>query len=435
MKFTPSDCQRRSNLVRWTTSALVGFAAAFLLCGGALAQDKSAPAPPAQPRPVLSPAQIEKLVNQLGASDYRTREEASRTLMAVGSPAMEPLAKAAKSNDLEVSYRAVQLLESLLDEDDSADRQRAADILESLAARSPSAVSDLATDVMTIYRLTQQDRAIEKLEKLGAVISNDLLQLPPGTLQVTINGTRWNGKSSDLELLKQLPSMGWLRIIHVNVDDSIVKTLAELRPNAPVLEQPKPSDQPSPKVATPADQPAPSTVKPDGPKPLEKQNVAKATDAPKPADPGSRELPPSQIKPNVKPASPAADATAKRGQASRLFQIDLYGTGISEATTGKLASALPNVKVERRNGALLGVEGMPGLNACSINGVRPGTAAAEADIRPGDEIATFDGVTVHNFEEFTAQVSTKFPGDKVTLEIRRGEQTLSKELTLGRWEE
>jgi len=130
-----------------------------------------------------------------------------------------------------------------------------------------------------------------------------------------------------------------------------------------------------------------------------------------------------------------ANAIAKRGQSSRLFQTDLYGTGISKPTAGKLAGALPNVKIDCRNGALLGVEGMPGMNSCAINGVRPGTAAAEADIRPGDEIASFDGVPIHNFEEFTDQVSTKQAGDRVTLEVRRGDQTLTKEVTLKRWEE
>ncbi len=168
---------------------------------------------------------------------------------------------------------------------------------------------------------------------------------------------------------------------------------------------------------------------------LRSKDVAKATDTPKPVDPGAKEMPQPQIKPNVSPALPAADQTAKRGQSSRLFQIDLYGTGISETSAGKLSGALPNVKVDRRNGALLGVEGMPGMNSCGINNVRPGTAAAEADIRPGDEIASFDGVPIHNFEEFTSQVATKQAGDRVTLEVRRGDQTLTKEVTLKRWEE
>ncbi len=157
MKSLPSDAKRPSDWARPTASALAGLAVVFVLCGSVLAQDKSA-AP--APRLVLSAEQINKLVAQLGASDYRGREEASRTLLAVGAPAMESLAKAARSNDLEVSYRAVQLLAALLDEEEPAVRQRAADSLELLTTRSPSAVSDLATDVMTIYRLTQQDRAV-----------------------------------------------------------------------------------------------------------------------------------------------------------------------------------------------------------------------------------------------------------------------------------
>ena len=411
-----SATNRHSRTFRsWASTGFVVLAPLFF---GVLARAQDAPAS-AKPRIVLSTEKIEKLIGQLGANDYRTREEATRQLMAVGAPAMELLAKAARSNDLEVSYRSVRLLEALLDDGEFQSRQRAADILESLSSRSPSAVSDMANDVLTIYRLTQQDRAIEKLEKLGAVIATDLPQLAPGTLQVTINATRWTGKSSDLEMLKQLPSLGWLRFIHVTVDNEVLKTLTEL--------QPAPS--PAPEAKPLGDQTAPNG-KPvklaDGPA-AQKQN---------PNDPAKPESKPAEkgLQPNTKAAAPVV-ATVRRGQSSRLYQMDLFGTGISEKSAGELASLMPNVKIDRRKGALLGVEGMPGMNTCGVTNVRPGTAAAEADIRPGDEIATFDGVPIHNFEEFTAQVSTKDPGDRVTIEVRRGEQTLTKELTLRRWEE
>jgi predicted metalloprotease with PDZ domain len=118
---------------------------------------------------------------------------------------------------------------------------------------------------------------------------------------------------------------------------------------------------------------------------------------------------------------------------SQLMQLDLYGTGVSSADTEKLATALPNATVDRRNGALLGVKGLPNMPNCIINDVPPGTAAEAAGIRAGDEIVSFNGQPVHNFEEFTALVADKKGGEQVKVELRREEQLLAKDVTLGRW--
>jgi len=64
--------------------------------------------------PAKTPAEIERLIKQLGNDEFSEREAASEALKAIGMPALEALRKAAKgSDDAEVSRRAEKLLTPL----------------------------------------------------------------------------------------------------------------------------------------------------------------------------------------------------------------------------------------------------------------------------------------------------------------------------------
>ncbi len=58
-------------------------------------------------------AAIAKLVRQLGSSDSREREEATKAMAAIGLPALEALRKAAKDDDAEVAQRASRLIDDI----------------------------------------------------------------------------------------------------------------------------------------------------------------------------------------------------------------------------------------------------------------------------------------------------------------------------------
>ncbi|HTQ40143.1 MAG TPA: PDZ domain-containing protein [Pirellulales bacterium] len=289
---------------------------------------------------------IDQSIVRLGSSDFRTREEAVRQLVAAGRPAIEPLTKAARGDDLEISYRAVRVLQTLLQQDDQATEDEAADALQKLASDPSKPAADLATDALTVYHLTLQDKALATLRNLGATVTSDQLNLEPGDLQVTLDD-HWKGKKSDLRLLKDVPNLAWLRVINRSLDDDELSTIAGL---------------------------------------------------------------------------------------SQATEIDLFGTGISADAAQKLATALPDAVVDRRNGAFLGVGGLPGMTSCLISEVREDSAAAAAGIQVGDEITTFDGQPVHNFEEFTSLVSNKKGGDQIDLQVRRDNEVLTKKVRLGQWQ-
>jgi hypothetical protein len=287
-------------------------------------------------------ANVDQSITRLGSPDFRTREEALRQLMAAGSSAIEPLTKAAQAQDLEVSYRAMRVLQSLLEQEDLSTQQRAAGALESLSTGDNYATAELAADALALYHLTQQDRALECLRRLGATVS----EIGFGDeLQIVLD-SQWHGKSADLALLKQAPRLNHLRILYVKIDDEALKTLAEL---------------------------------------------------------------------------------------TQLDFIELYGTGVSEESAAALAQSLPGVKIDRRNGAMLGVGPSLASIGCTIGTVVPGSAAMAADFRLDDEILSIDGHPVQRFEELTSLIGAKNVGDAVSIDLRRDGQIVTKQVTLGKW--
>ena len=53
---------------------------------------------PAQAQPKASPAEIERLIRQLGSDSFAEREAASKALQDIGQPALGPLRKALSGN-------------------------------------------------------------------------------------------------------------------------------------------------------------------------------------------------------------------------------------------------------------------------------------------------------------------------------------------------
>ena len=286
---------------------------------------------------------VEQLIARLASADFRTREDAAQALKAAGAAAIEPLSKAAQAKDLEVSYRAVHVLQSLLEQQDSATQQQAAAALESLSNGDDYAAADLAADALAVYHLTQQDRALESLRRLGATIS----EIGFGDQFQIVLDSQWHGNTADLDLLKQVPRVNHLRILYVKLDDAALKIL---------------------------------------------------------------------------------------GQLGQLDFIDLIGTGVSEESAATLAQSLPGVKIDRRNGAMLGVGPAMAQIGCTIGTVVDGSAAMAADFRIGDEILSIDGHPVQKFEELTALIGAKNVGETAAIELRRGDQLVTKQVALGKWQ-
>ena len=121
------------------------------------------------------------------------------------------------------------------------------------------------------------------------------------------------------------------------------------------------------------------------------------------------------------------------GELTHLKQLDLFGTNVSPDEKLVLERAIAGITIDYRKGGKLGIAGNKLAPGCTVQYVEERSAAADADVQVGDEVLKIDGRPVGSFEEFTSLISDKKGGDKIELEIHRGEETQIKTVTLGSW--
>jgi S1-C subfamily serine protease len=66
-----------------------------------------------------------------------------------------------------------------------------------------------------------------------------------------------------------------------------------------------------------------------------------------------------------------------------------------------------------------------------VQTIVPGGAADQAGIQVGDRIVAVDGVPVRSFEQLRGAISAFSPGQTVTIEVERGAETVTLQVTLG----
>ena len=112
----------------------------------------------------------------------------------------------------------------------------------------------------------------------------------------------------------------------------------------------------------------------------------------------------------------------------------IRGVPISETAIAELERELPQMMIQYRSKAYLGIQGhpRPGQFGCIIGQVTDGAAAKKAGIMPGDEIVRFGDDPVPDFETLIELIKKYGPGDKIAVRIirRNGKrETLTVELT------
>jgi hypothetical protein len=128
------------------------------------------------------------------------------------------------------------------------------------------------------------------------------------------------------------------------------------------------------------------------------------------------------------------DAVAKMFEArQKLAFVRFSNSKVSPAAIDSLKLQHPKAIVVLRNLAMLGVGGQTHKSGVLVTDVRQGTAAAAAGIVLGDVIATIDGHPLPDFDRLTVRIAQHQPGDKVDVEIIRGEKKSKITVTLGSW--
>ena len=175
-----------------------------------------------------APEQIAAWIDQLGADQFAQREAASRSLADTGHAALAPLAAAIGRDDLEVASRAVEIVRGFLGSDDESLAHAAEQILETVAEGPDSSVAQFAVGTLDFHHRGMAEAAREKLESLGAVVTEGFLMSGSCGLQVTLNA-RWRGTSTDLRLVSRLRGLRGVGVLGVPIDAAGVAALGRLR--------------------------------------------------------------------------------------------------------------------------------------------------------------------------------------------------------------
>jgi PDZ domain len=112
----------------------------------------------------------------------------------------------------------------------------------------------------------------------------------------------------------------------------------------------------------------------------------------------------------------------------RLLQV--FTSRVTKPAADSLKAHQPKAVVYIRNRALLGIGGDSQANGVRVTQADDKFGAAKAGIVVGDVVTKIDGTPIKDFDRLTAVIAQHQPGDEVDVTIVRGEETLTKHVTL-----
>lgn len=107
---------------------------------------------------------------------------------------------------------------------------------------------------------------------------------------------------------------------------------------------------------------------------------------------------------------------------------------ISKEAQEELAATMPNLLIQERGAACLGVGGGDHPQGCQIIEVKHGSAADEAGLQEWDIITSFGGEPATSFKQLVELIAKHEPGEAVDVEVIRGSRSVDLEVVMGDWE-
>jgi serine protease Do len=105
--------------------------------------------------------------------------------------------------------------------------------------------------------------------------------------------------------------------------------------------------------------------------------------------------------------------------------VSIYRDNWDRLVRGEAWGSQPGI------GPFIGVVGARDAEDARIAHVNPGSPAEQAGIKVGDVITRFDGRALRDFSGLSRAVAESEPGERVKVEVRRGERTLELEVVIG----
>lgn len=341
--------------------------------------------------------QIRAWVENLSNSSYSKRDLATKQLVSVGYPAIEPLMAAIAEQGLEVTTRGVYVLQQLAVTGDKKTEEAARKSLTQIAAPRITASARHARDALQKLDSLRQQRALAELKQMGALVDHEHFELAlriGSVFRVEINED-WTGGLEGLRWLRYLRDVEQISFVGEQVTDEWLKYLEDM-----------------PRVF------------------VVKIKRAKITDK------GLASLPELERLQFLKLLYlPIGDGSIPHlANCKRVMSIHIFGTKMTAAGERQLREAVA-AKIDRRKGAFLGISASVSDNIMwVVEDVTKGSSADRAGLQRRDAFVTYDGKPVGDFNTLQALIAQNDVGDVVIVRIRRGGKVIERQITLGEWD-
>jgi len=117
----------------------------------------------------------------------------------------------------------------------------------------------------------------------------------------------------------------------------------------------------------------------------------------------------------------------------------IRGAPVPKESVENLQAFMPNLEIQYRDGAYLGVSGQHHDLGCQVRVVKEGGAAEKGGLLAGDIIVEFNEkivkqeIPVENFQRLITLIGETKPGDKVKVSILRNGKPMTLVVTMAEW--
>jgi len=357
-------------------------AGSFDRCDDAIADEPEATGKDRRP--------LQYWIEQLESDQFLRRQSASQRVADFGDEAVKPLAELATRGQLDLTERAIAILQSMALKQSPDDDGGAIGELSSLNENGGGSAATKARSALQSISHEREQQAIERLVNSGVKLGyrEFVFDSRPMNENLVQIDSSWNG---DVDALR------WLRFIS-GVEFAVLEGPAV---NRDVIDHAIRMPDLHTMVIRNA------TIDGEIFKPLERMRRIDHLE--------------------VQYIRLSADDAAMIAKLPIRVQLNLIGTGLDRESTRMLGDAMPGLKIVRKEGGFLGVQRNSLANDCQVDTVVRGGAAERAGIAPGDVIEAINGVETKQFEDLQAEIAQYSPEEEIEIRYnRRGDVTTVK---------
>ncbi|WP_162276039.1 PDZ domain-containing protein [Roseimaritima ulvae] len=339
-------------------------------------------------------ARLQELIEKLASNQYVQREIASLELARIGARAVPALAAAVQQGDLEMTERAMQLLQRVALAEKPLDPPQGWNAIVQLAEKGSGTSASRAQAAMRAISLRRQAMAREQLAGDGIAVglSNVVMEASSINEEVVHIPDTWEGELETLDWLAWLHGVQYIAVEGPAIDRDLLQRVTKM-PDLKNI------------VITN------TNVKSDDLAPL---TELKRID---------------QLEIRYTPVDDQAIELLKKLPIRQ--KLILNGTQITPEGFRSIRSQLPGVQIVYKRGGFLGVRCDPFAPRCQVTLVIEGGAAQQAGMRTGDTVTKVGQKPIGRFADLQAAIGEYAPGEEIPITVDRGGQAIQLVAKLG----